>query len=316
MNKTRKLVCQTAEGKMTEDYIRRAKIARIKRYKKMKRIESYRRKVQVNAAAAKMLAYAAIPALACTPAAASNGNDIGTGVPVISEKMPDGNIGNHVLSTLVDIYDIDTAIKEVVNEDNEEFVAGLNRQYDEIKNKGKQYARRLFGNINYCNMAVYRVLKETSPDYMDDFLNNMENPAACINLINHVKNNHPDCIRYEQSLSAEKINKGDIVIVKVARKNEEGAVTSTGNHTVTCEGDRFISFNSESKYNVRGRGYVISMNKIREKELSRKLASMDRTAAVSYLVGLSSRRQLAAEKTKVLTADKFASLQAYNMPGR
>ena len=295
-----------------EEEARKAKIARIKRYKQIRKIRNYRRKAQLNTVAAKMLAYASIPAFACAPAAASGGSFVDGVVAAVTADISEVNDSRHMFSTIISHFDINTAVKEVINDANAEFVDGLNKQYNEIKSKGRPYARKLFGNINYCNIAVVHVLKQTSPDYMEDFLNNLENPALCSNFVENVKKSHPDCIRYERALRPELLQKGDIVVMQVKRNNADGAKTSSGNHTVTYEGGNFISFNSESKYSVKGQGYVINMNKIREKELARKLAAMDRTQAVSYLIGLSARRILEGEKTKVVTADKFASLQAYN----
>ena len=270
---------------------RRAKIAKIRMYRKIKQIKEYRRKLEINALAAKMLTYISIPAFAaCTPLTAAE------------NTLTDGSLGfttSHDLKTysmmltLMGKYDVKTAVQDIVQKDNEEFLQALHDQYNDIKSKGagrRAYVQSLFGNINYCNMAVIRVLKQTSSDYMNQFLEEMENPALCSAFVSYVQKNYPDCIRYESSLSADKLHKGDIVVTQVPRGRTTRGNTATGNHTVTYEGEKFLSFNSESKYDVSGKGYIINMNKIREKALEEKIKGMSKQETVSYLVGLYAKK--------------------------
>lgn len=286
---------------------RRAKIAKIRMYRKIKQIKEYRRKLEINALAAKMLTYISIPAFAaCAPLTAAESNVADDYLGFSTSR----NL-NHssMMLTLMGKYDVKAAVKDIVQKDNEEFLQALNEQYQDIKSKGsskKAYVQSLFGNINYCNMAVMRVLKQTSSDYMKQFLEEMENPALCSAFIKYVQNNYPDCIHYEGNLSADKLHKGDIVVTQVQRGRTSRGNTATGNHTVTYEGEKFLSFNSESKYEVSGKGYVIRMNKIREKALVEKIKGMNKQETVSYLISL-------YQKNNEKIQSKVSSNRQYNM---
>ena len=74
-----------------EEEARKAKIARIKRYKQIRKIRNYRRKAQLNTVAAKMLAYASIPAFACAPAAASGGSFVDGEVAAVTADISEVN---------------------------------------------------------------------------------------------------------------------------------------------------------------------------------------------------------------------------------
>ena len=290
---------------------KKARLARIKRYKKIKRIQSCRQKARINAVAAKMLTYASIPGLGLLPissAGVANAGYVGSNTE-ISASVESDNPNDRHLVALINRYDIKTAVKDIVQENNEEFLAEINRQYAEIESKGHPYAKKLFGNINYCNMAVFRALKKSQPDYMEKFLNNIENPAACENFRKYIASVHPDCIKFEKNLRGDKVKKGDILIL-TNQPRRGTAVTTSGKHTVTFDGERLISFNSESKYELRNEsGYVIDMQQIREKELNRKLEEMSRSEAVFYLMNLTKRSQLAESKTRVISPQEFAYLQ-------
>ncbi len=294
----------------------RERLARIRRYRQMKKIKNYRRNVQINAIAAKMLAYISVPAVFCSPAQASDesSGNLGNTFPKTEISFDEG-LKRHMFLTIVGRYNIDTAVQNIVSSENEEFLKALNRQYDDIKSKGagrRDYTRSLFGPGNYCNMAVIRVLKQTGDDYMNGFLNNLNNPALCEAFISYVKKAHPDCIRYEAALTAGKLKKGDIVVTRVARNDKNGARTLTGNHTVTFDGEKFVSFNSESKYNVSGRGFVIDINKIREKELSGKIKSMKKEEAVAYLLNLSAKYKDKKQEKETPFLSPFNRWQAFS----
>ena len=102
---------------------RKAKIARIRMYRKIRQIKAYRRKVEINALAAKMLTYISIPAFAaCTPLTAAE------------NTLTDGSLGfttSHDLKTysmmltLMGKYDVKTEVQDIVQKYNEEFLHAL-----------------------------------------------------------------------------------------------------------------------------------------------------------------------------------------------
>ena len=104
------------------------------------------------------------------------------------------------------------------------------------------------------------------------------------------------------------MHKGDIVVTQVPRGRTARGNTATGNHTVTYEGEKFLSFNSESKYDVSGKGYIISMNKIREKALEEKIKGMSKQETVSYLVGLYAKKDNKTQE-KVTSNDQYKIAQ-------
>ena len=293
---------------------KKARIARIKRYKKLKRIQSCRRRTKLNMTAAKMLTYASVPALAMFPSGdggVAEARGYGNSEIVISADA--GNF-NHLQSVAVNHYNIDTAINNIVSNDGERFMEKLNSQYREISShprgtKRKNYVKTLFGDINYCNMAVIRALHNAGADYMRDFLNNLENPARCSSLIEYVNKTHPDCIVFVPNIRKASLKRGDVLIMDVARRDSP-AVSHSGKHTVTFDGAELVSFNSESRYRPGTEsGHIIDLEKIRKKELRNKISHMTKAGAVFYLMAQENRGHLEQEKTKPLPSWLLAQNQ-------
>lgn len=297
-----------------ESQDRKARIAKIKRYKQLKRLQQCRRKTRLNIVAAKMLTYASVPVLSLSPSLDNGSLAEARGYNneetiIATDKVVDIK---HLQTVALNNYDISTAVNNIVANDGAEFLAQLNRRFSDISSrpKGRErkaYTSELYGNINYCNMAVVQTLKDTDTDYLADFLNNLQNPALCQSFIKYIKQTHPDCIRYADDISRTELKKGDILVMNVSRRNQSSAITSSGKHTVTYDGEDLISFNSESRYKPSHEsGHIINMDKIREKELRRKLQTMSKTEAVFYLISLENKTQLAQSKTKVLSPQILA----------
>lgn len=287
------------------------KIAKIKHYKKIKKIQSYRRKVQINVVAAKFMTYASIPALGLMPFTSAGIAEAHYSTTEII--MGNDSKSDYLQKMLIKNFDVESAIKTVVDYDNEKFINVLNRQFEEITEKApqkrRQYTKSLFGGGNYCNMAVVRAMKLANADYLNDFIDNIKNPALCDDFVKYVKKTHPDCINFKKKITKDDVKKGDIIVMKVLR-NKDAYVSETGNHTVTYEGDKIISFNSEGKYDLKGEGgFVIDLPQIREKELQSKVANMAKDEAVLYLMSMTNHHLLAEQKTKVLTPEQFAYMQ-------
>lgn len=286
----------------------REKIAQIKRYKKLKVIQRYRRQTKINILAAKFFTYASIPALtACPSVQMSAHNSLGASTEISSEE-----------ASSFDKFGLDNAVKYVADIDGEIFLQELNKQHDAITSKpsGQQreaYIRSLYGNINYCNLAVIKAMKRSEADYLQPFLSDLENPARCQSFIDYVKKTHPDCIRAFDNAKTANLKRGDIVILNVARR-DENAVSASGKHTVTFDGNEFISFNSTKKYGVTTQsGDVIDMSKLRKKELVKHIESMSYSEAMVYLMRLSQRHNDAI-KTKNIQA--FPQLFTQNYQGK
>ena len=281
----------------------RKKIAQIKRYKKLKKIQRYQRQTKINILAAKFFTYASIPALTACPSVHSVAhNDINSSFEISSEM-----IGNKINN-----FGIDNAVKYVADIDGEIFLNELNRQHDAITSKPAgqardSYIRSLYGNINYCNLAVITAMKRSEADYLQPFLSDLENPARCQSFIDYVKKTHPDCIRAFDNAKTANLKRGDIVILNVARR-DENAVTASGKHTVTFDGKEFISFNSTKKYGVTSQsGDVIDMKKLRKKELTKRIEAMSYSEAMGYLMHLVQRKSKDNNaKTYVPALDVFA----------
>lgn len=297
-----------------EDTDRKARIAKIKHYKKLKRLQQCRRKTRLNMIAAKMLTYASVPALSMISLAdgsTAEARSYSADAAVIS--IDDNNVDNlHLKSVALSNFDIGTAVNNIVANDGEEFLQHLNRQFADISRhtKGaerKAYTNSLFGNINYCNAAVIKALKAAEVDYMTDFLNNLQNPARCQSFIDYVKQTHPDCIKYVKNISRADLKRGDVLVLENIRRQTSGAITSSGRHTVTFDGEELISFNSESRYKPgMESAHIINMDKIRHKELKNKLQNMDKVNAVFYLITLENKSQLAHSKTKAASPQLLA----------
>lgn len=281
----------------------KVKIAQLKRYKKIKKIQRYQRQTKINILAAKFFTYASIPALTACPSVHSVAhNDINSSFEISSVLTEDK------------LYDfgLDNAVKYVADIDGEIFLNELNRQYDAITSKpaGKvrdSYIRSLYGNINYCNLAVITAMKRSEADYLQPFLSDLENPARCQSFLDYVKKTHPDCIQAFDNAKTANLKRGDIVILNVPRR-DENAVTASGKHTVTFDGKEFISFNSTKKYGVTTQsGDVIDMKKLRKKELAKRIESMPYSEAMGYLLHLVQRRHNQFQiKTYVPSIDVFA----------
>ena len=301
-----------------ENQDRKSRIARIKRYKQLKRLQQCRRKTRLNIVAAKMLTYAAVPVLSLTPTIDNGGLAEARGYSSEETMITTGKLAGikHLQTVALNNYDITTAINNIAGNDGDDFLTRLNHRFSDISSrpKGSQrkaYTAELFGNINYCNMAVVQTLKDADTDYLNDFLNNIQNPALCQGFVEYVEHTHPDCIRYVNDISKTGLKKGDILVMDVNRRSPTGAVTSSGKHTVTYDGKELISFNSESRYKPKHESaYIINMDQIRKKELRRKVQSMDKSEAVFYLVSLENKAQLAQSKTKVLSPQ----ILAQNLP--
>ena len=150
-------------------------------------------------------------------------------------------------------------------------------------------------------------MKRSEADYLQPFLSDLENPARCQSFIDYVKKTHPDCIRAFDNAKTANLKRGDIVILNVARR-DENAVTASGKHTVTFDGKEFISFNSTKKYGVTSQsGDVIDMKKLRKKELTKRIESMPYSEAMGYLMHLVRRKSKDNNaKTYVPVLDVFA----------
>ena len=297
----------------SEDANRKARIAKIKHYKKLKRLQQCRRKTRLNIVAAKMLTYASVPALSMIPlvdGGSAEARSYGTNATVISLDNSVDNL--HLKSVALNNFEISTAVNNIVANDGEDFLQHLNRQFADISRhtKGaerKAYTNSLFGNINYCNAAVIKALKAAEVDYMENFLNNLQNPACCKSFIDYVKQTHPDCIKYVDNISRAHLKRGDVLVLENIRRHSSGAITSSGRHTVTFDGNELISFNSESRYKPgMESAHIINMDKIRQKELKNKLQNMDKVNAVFYLITLENKSQLAQSKTKALIPQLLA----------
>ena len=268
--------------------LRKAKIARIKRYKQLRRIRNYKNKTRVNLAAARFLTYASLPAFSAFPV-----NTADAVVPPVVASS--SSLENRMPFLTEDLasFDVSGTIRDIAAKEKEHFVNTLDRQLNDIlahadDSARKKYVQRLFGNINYCNLAVYRALKLSASDYMHPYLDDIQNPAACQNFIDYIQKTHPDCISFEKNINPLKIERGDIVVLKVSRR-DENARTVSGNHTVTFDGRRAISFNRDKRYNIGGAsGYVIKTQKICEKELTKKVEGMSKIEALFYLKQLAS----------------------------
>lgn len=261
------------------------KIAQIKRYKKLKKIQRYQRQTKINILAAKFFTCASIPALTACPSVSATAHNSFDNVHEISSEMAENYTGN---------FEINKAVKYVADIDGEIFLNELNKQHEDIVSKpsGRQrdaYVKSLFGDVNYCNLAVVTALKRVDADYLQKYLDNLDNPARCQSFIDYVKKTHPDCIRSFKNAKEAGLKRGDIVILNVARGNAD-AITASGKHTVTFDGKEFISFNSTKRYGVTSQsGDVIDMKKLSFKELSKYIESMSYSEAMTYLMHLSQR---------------------------
>ena len=287
--------------------LNREKIAQIKRYKKIRKIQRYQRQTKINILAAKFFTYASIPALTACPSVHSVAhNDVNSSFEISSEMK----------ESAVSSFSVERAVKYVADLDGEIFLTELNRQHDAITSKpaGKvrdSYIKSLYGNINYCNLAVIKTMKHSEADYLQPFLAALENPARCQSFIDYVKKTHPDCIRSFENAKTANLKRGDIVILNVARGDAD-AVTSSGKHTVTFDGKEFISFNSTKKYGVTAQsGDVVDMQKLRKKELNKKVQAMSYSEAMTYLMHLVQRKNKDNNvKTYVPSLNVFARNKA------
>ena len=264
-------------------------IARIKRYKQYKRIERFKRQTKINLMVAKFLTFASIPALTACPSTEIDGkNTLSLSSMAYDSQNPVTNMAEK------GSFDITTAAKLVAEMDGEVFLKNLNAEHTAITSRpaGKlrnTYIKETFGDINYCNMAVIKALKSSQTDYLENYLENLSNPALCEAFVTYVKKTNPDCIRSVSNMQTADLKRGDIIVLRVKRKNSY-AQTSTGRHTVTYDGKEFISFNSTKKYPVTAdSGDIIDMEKLRRAELNKKLETMSQTAAMTYLMHLSNR---------------------------
>lgn len=270
------------------DLSRAERIERIKRYKQLKKIERCKKIARVNLLAFKFLTFAAIPSLTACPATMSGTNSpTSNDYAYLKENQLAGMLSSGDFS-------LDDAISLVAEIDGELFLRELNAQHDSITSlpKGKDrnaYIQSLFGNINYCNIAVIKALKASEADYFQEYLNNISNPALCEAFVNYVRKTNPDCIRAVKNMKTADLKRGDVVVLHVKRRSPN-AVTSSGRHTVTYDGKEFISFNSTTRYQVTSEaGDVIDMQKLRQKELQKKVKNMTHTQALSYLIHISKR---------------------------
>ena len=102
----------------SEDANRKARIAKIKHYKKLKRLQQCRRKTRLNIVAAKMLTYASVPALSMIPlvdGGSAEARSYGTDETVISLDNSVDNL--HLKSVALNNFDISTAVNNIVAND-------------------------------------------------------------------------------------------------------------------------------------------------------------------------------------------------------